>query len=69
MKAKFIGTTSMGFRTGQLYNVRSKLKEVHCGGYIFGYDTLCICIYDNNSNAWCPYKNLEAVMENWDFNI
>lgn len=32
-----------------------------------GYDIKCICVYDNYSKAWCPYKNLEYVLENWEF--
>ena len=67
MKAKFIGTTSMGFHNGKIYNIRSDIKEVQIGGYIFGDSSPCICVYNTNSNAWCPYKNLEAVMANWDF--
>ena len=63
MKAKFIGTTSMGFKKGQVYDIRTKVEELHYNGY----DIKCICVYDNYSKAWCPYKNLEFVLENWEF--
>ncbi len=69
MKAKFVGKSSMGFVTGKIYNIRSKIQMVRSGGLIFGENIMCICIYDNNSNAWCPYESLEAVMNNWVFDI
>lgn len=28
MKARFKGKTSMGFKTGQIYNIRSELKPI-----------------------------------------
>lgn len=63
MKAKFIGTTSMGFVSGRIYDIKSKIQMIWEGG-----DTMaCICIYDKNSTAWCPYQSLEAVMKNWVF--
>ena len=67
MKAKFIGKDSMGFKNGVVYNIRSDLKMVRKGGNTFGENIPCICIYDINSNAWCPYQSLESVMKNWDF--
>lgn len=57
MKAKFIGKTSMGFVTCKMYNIESKIQIVN--------NIPCICIYDKNSNTWCPYQSLEAVMKNW----
>lgn len=67
MKGKFIGKSSMGFVTGNTYDIKSKIQMVHKGGAVFGEDMACICIYDNNSKAWCPYQSLEAVMKNWMF--
>ena len=65
MKARFVGTTSMGFVKNRVYEIRSETKKLQYNGY----SIICICIYDKNSDAWCPYKSLEAVMENWNFNI
>lgn len=72
MKAKFIGNTSMGFKTGQIYELKSKLQiirkqppSVSCTGSSFSQP--CICLYDVNSKAWCPYSSLEAVFRNWRF--
>lgn len=61
MEAKFVGNSSMGFITGRRYNVYS---EVQC---IPNMDRPCICIYDYNSSAWCPYTSLESVFRNWKF--
>jgi len=69
VKAKFIGRDSNGFKHGVTYDIHSELKETKIGGKIFNKHLLCICIYDKDSNAWCPYQSLEAVLKNWMFNI
>lgn len=69
MKGKFIGKSSMGFQNGITYNIRSDIKMVRKGESVFGNDMMCICIYDMNSKAWCPYQNLEAVLKNWEISI
>lgn len=61
MVGKFIGKDSMGFKNGHMYHIRSEIK-VACKNDEF---IPCICIYDENSNAWCIYQDLEAVMNNW----
>lgn len=68
MKGKFIGKTSMGFVTGKMYDVESRIQIVRRGGVVFGENVACICIYDKYSDAWCPYQTLEAVIDNWMFN-
>ena len=65
MKAKFIGKSSMGFVTGETYDIKSRIQMIQKQGSSFRRITACICIYDNNSIAWCPYQSLEAVMKNW----
>ena len=65
MRGKFIGKSSMGFRNGVTYNIRSDIKMIGKGGNVSGNDIMCICIYDMNSKAWCPYQSLESVMKNW----
>ena len=65
MKGKFIGKSSMGFQNGITYNIRSDIKVIRKSGSVFGNDIMCICIYDMNSKAWCPYQSLESVMKNW----
>ena len=69
MKGKFIGKSSMGFRNGITYNIRSDIKMIKKGGSVLGNDMMCICIYDMNSKAWCPYQSLESVMKNWEISI
>ena len=69
MKGKFIGKSSMGFQNGITYNIRSDIKMIRKVGSVFGNDMMCICIYDMNSKAWCPYQSLESVMKNWEISI
>ena len=35
--------------------------------YKNGFPMECICLYDEKSSAWCPYRSLEAILENWEF--
>ena len=69
MRGKFIGKSSMGFRNGVTYNIRSDIKMIGKDGNVSGNDIMCICIYDMNSKAWCPYQSLESVMKNWEISI
>ena len=64
MKGKFIGKDSMGFKHGVIYDIRSDLRVVRKHD-IFSDDIISICIYDNHSDAWCPYSSLEAILRNW----
>lgn len=61
MTAQFIGKTSMGFVAGKIYQVRTECKNV----MINSHPTPCLCVYDLHSKAWCPYSNLEAMLQNW----
>lgn len=61
MRGKFIGNDSMGFKHGTTYSLRSDIKKMA------GIGVPCICLYDINSQAWCPYQNLETLLENWIF--
>ena len=63
MKGMFIGKDAMGFKHRHMYHIKSKIQMVH--RYKFNDNMMCICIYDVNSNAWCPYESLEAVLRNW----
>lgn len=67
MKGKFIGMSTMGFINGNTYDIQSKIQNIRKGSYPFCKDMTCICIYDKNSKAWCPYQSLESVMRNWKF--
>lgn len=69
MRGKFIGKSSMGFRKGVTYNIRSDIKVIRKGENVSSNEIMCICIYDMNSNAWCPYQSLESVMKNWEIFI
>lgn len=69
MRGKFIGKSSMGFRNGVTYNIRSDIKMIRKDGNVSGNDIMCICIYDMNSKAWCPYQSLESLMKNWEISI
>lgn len=59
----FIGTTSMGFVKGRTYKLKSKIETI----FSHGVPRKCICLYDTNTKAWCPYSSLENVLENWVF--
>lgn len=65
MTGKFTGKTSMGFITGEIYDLRSEINTILRNSIPVN----CICLYDKNSKAWCPYASLETVLQNWDFNI
>ena len=65
MRGKFIGESSMGFYNGFIYNIRSDIRKIN----VSGNNIMCICIYDTNSHAWCPYQSLESVMKNWKISI
>lgn len=73
MKGKFIGQSSMGFQHGIVYDIRSDIKMIrNCKNKFlkeFVGDMMCICIYDQNSDAWCPYQSLEAVLKNWEIKL
>ena len=69
MRGKFIGKSSIGFRNGVTYHIRSDIKMIGKGGNVSGNDIMCICIYDTNSKAWCSYQSLESVMKNWEISI
>ena len=56
MIAQFIGVDSMGFVNGKIYNLYS---DIH----VFG-DKLCIFLHDKNSRAWCPYSNIDTILNN-----
>lgn len=64
MIGKFIGKDSMGFKHGCVYNLKTDIKNVRKGS-IFSKNIPCICLYDVNSKAWCPYESLNAVLNNW----
>lgn len=57
MRAVFIGNSSMGFRTGTVYTIKTACEMVD--------KKACLCVYDIFSNAWCPYSNLEMFLKNW----
>ena len=65
MLAKFIGKTSMGFISGKTYDIKFDIQKIRKGGSVFGTDIMCICIYDTNSRAWCPYQSWASVERNW----
>lgn len=66
MIGKFIGRTSMGFQNGNMYAIRTDIKMIRKVGSAFWENMNCICVYDNNSTAWCPYQSLEALLKNWE---
>lgn len=61
VKARFIGQSGMGFTHGKIYPIRTAVQEVQCGDRV----KACLCVYDRNSKAWCPYSGLEAFLKNW----
>lgn len=68
MKARFTGRDSMGFKHGKTYNVQTKMNILQRGNPLTGeIDYVnCICLYDKESPAWCPYESVEAMLRNWE---
>lgn len=65
MRAEFIGKTSMGFITGHIYTIETACKMVKRYKTSRADPVPCLCVYDKNSKAWCPYSSMEKVLENW----
>jgi hypothetical protein len=58
MKAMFIGRdNSMGFKANKIYSIRTEVNMVN--------GKPALCVHANNSELWCPYTNLEAMLINW----
>jgi hypothetical protein len=58
VKAMFIGRDkSRGFEKNKIYSIRTEVNMVN------GKPALCVHV--NNSELWCPYANLEAMLDNW----
>ena len=53
-RGKFIGQTSCGFVTGNVYTVKMKLD----GPYI--------SLKDVRGPGYCPYKSIATLAQNWD---
>lgn len=66
MKAKFVGKTSMGFISNGIYDISIKIQNVRKGKGIFCKIMEYVCVYDNNSTAWCPYSSLPTLLKNWE---
>ena len=59
MRVKFIGRDgSMGFVNGKVYKIRTAVR-VNSKGQVF------LWVYDMSSNLYCPYSNLEKMLDNW----
>lgn len=56
IKAKFIGQTSCGFISNQVYKI--KIFTDKQNSYIW--------VKDLNSSARCPYSNIKTLSENWE---
>lgn len=65
MTAIFIGKNRMGFENGHIYHIRSEIKMYCKEGRVIP----CMHIYDENSEAWCPYQTLEEIMNDWDIKL
>jgi len=65
MLGKFIGTTSMGFVTGQMYQVKCVKRLYHDRRE--GKQKMGLFLFDLNSEAWCPYESMDAILRNWRF--
>lgn len=68
MKARFVGRDSMRFKHGKTYNVQTKMNILQRRNPLTGeIDYVnCICLYDKESPAWCPYESVEAMCKNWE---
>lgn len=68
MKARFTGKDYMGFKHGKVYNVYTKMNMIQRRMPVTGESEYlnCICLYDKESPAWCPYETTEAMLRNWE---
>jgi len=60
----------MGFKTGELYQITTCIKPVAPLDNTVSTSkscTLipCLCVVDTNSRNWCPYENLESMLDDW----
>ena len=53
--AVFIGRDSCGFKNNHIYCIKVWLNTN--GGYSW--------VYDQNSNARCPYSSIDTLNQNW----
>lgn len=63
MTGKFTGKTSMGFVTGEIYDLKSEINTILRNSVPIN----CICLYDKNSKARCPYTSLETILQKLGF--
>ena len=54
MRAKFIGTTTTGFKTNKEYTIETTLINS------------LIYVKDKLSNSFCTYYNLENFLQDWE---
>lgn len=68
MRARFIGKDSMGFKHGKVYNIYTKMNMVQRRMPVTGEIEYvnCVCLYDKDSSAWCPYESVESMCKNWE---
>jgi hypothetical protein len=67
MKATYVGYTQNNFENGKEYYINSRIEAVSVPFGNVYKPRMCICIYEENGNAWAYYKNLEEVLCNWKF--
>lgn len=63
IKAKFIGTDSLGYKHNQYYTI--VLCQVSLMTWLFNGWQIEIRRVDD-SRVFCPYKNMETFLQNWD---
>ena len=65
LTATFIGTTSMGFETGKVYEISLSQAILEKSS------KLCLCVEELTTNdvmSWCHYGNFQLFLSNWKVN-
>ncbi|WP_024854754.1 hypothetical protein [Mediterraneibacter gnavus] len=61
MRGKYIGRNgSMGFRTGQTYEIRTELTKIYKNKK--KNDVIML----RSGKLFCPYDSVESILENWE---
>lgn len=63
IKAKFIGTNSLGYEHGKYYTL-VLYKADFLRRLLYGWDLEIRRVDD--SRGYCPYKNIDTFLANWD---
>ena len=67
-KGTFIADNTMGFEKDKTYELSARIKMISKSSLpYFPKDAPCICVYDENSDAWNYYPTVEQFLAQWKF--